>query len=262
MTLDARKHTTIAAGEKPTRAALAASILSPNDVIPVANQTEQGQVATAVAAAGITLASAPMVSIRADAPGLHRIEYSFNGTTWIPSSSVLHFANDTARDSWTTTNSALLTVGDTCYSNNLEYSWSGSVWYPMDWVAYTPTVAGITLGTGGTTTAFYQVLGHTVNVRIRTVLGTSGLLTAQATYTLPLTASDGNIEYLDGGVQLNDATGSEYPGIARKQSSTVVAPYCILASNAYSQFDNVNATKPMTWAVNDILVMNFSYRCA
>lgn len=83
MATDAKKHTTIAAGETPTRAVLAAAILSIKDVIPVANVTERGQVAAAIAAvAGAISATNPVVVLRADAPTYAALEYTINGTTW------------------------------------------------------------------------------------------------------------------------------------------------------------------------------------
>lgn len=128
MATDAKKHDTIAAGEAPTRARLAASIFSINDIIPVANATEANQVASAVAAAGQVLASDPVFVSRADARGLHRIEYSFDGTTWIPASGVLTFASKSAADSWATANSSLLVSGDICIIGGAEYVWTGTAW--------------------------------------------------------------------------------------------------------------------------------------
>ena len=132
MSTDARKHATIAAGEKPTRAALAAAILSISDIVPVANTTEANQVAAALIAAGQNLANTPLTVRRADAPGMHTLEVTKDGTNWAPTSSVGHFANDTARDSWTTTNSALLVAGDRCISNGIDCRWTGAAWASQD----------------------------------------------------------------------------------------------------------------------------------
>lgn len=129
MSTDIRKHTSIAAGEKPTRAALAASILSVSDIVPVANGTEANQIATALVAAGQTLANTPLTVRRADAPGMHTLEVTKDGTNWAPASGVGHFSTTGARDTWTTTNSALLVAGDTCVAANVTYRWDGSLWY-------------------------------------------------------------------------------------------------------------------------------------
>jgi len=152
---DVKKHTSIAAGEVPSRASLASSILSINDIIPVANATEAGQVATAAASAGQVLSSAPITVSRADAPGLHRIELSTDGTNWRPASGVLHFTNDTARDSWTTTNSALLSVNDVCVSNGFNGYWNGSAWVQdVDWTTSLVTLGASLSNPGGVWVGF------------------------------------------------------------------------------------------------------------
>lgn len=130
MAIDAKKHTTVAAGETPSRAAIAAAILSINDVVPVANATEATQVAQAVSAAGQTLSSSPLVVIRSDAPAGHQIEYTHDptGAVWMPASGVLHFTSVATRDTWTTSNSGLLTAGDRCIAGVAEFSWNGTRW--------------------------------------------------------------------------------------------------------------------------------------
>ncbi|MFJ2535849.1 hypothetical protein [Microbacterium maritypicum] len=131
MATDAKKHTTIAAGEKPTRAVLASAILSINDIIPVANSTEATQVVLALVALGQSIASTPVTVARADARGLHRIEITYDpaGLVWMPASGVLNFTTKTAADNWGAANPALLTAGDRCTIAGVEYRWSGSLWY-------------------------------------------------------------------------------------------------------------------------------------
>lgn len=133
MALDAKKHVTFAAGEVPKRsvsggAGLAESIFSINDVVPVANLTEAVQVATAVVAAGQNLATTPLFVSRADARGLHRIEYTYNGTDFLPASGRPQFSNKAAADTFGTSFSTLLTVGDRCVAAGVEYRWSGTAW--------------------------------------------------------------------------------------------------------------------------------------
>lgn len=171
MATDNKKHTTIAAGETPSRAALAAALLSIRDLVPVANATEANQVAAAVAAGGQPLATDPIAVARLDAPGLHMIELSTASPgVWRPASGVLHFANDAARDSWTSANSALLTVGDRCVSNNIEYRWRYGGWVPVDptyVVTTSPTQSGITAATVVTGLSVTITLPGTANLRVR-----------------------------------------------------------------------------------------------
>lgn len=131
MAVDAKKHTTIAAGEVPSRTALALALLSIDDVIPVANATEATQVAVAVAATGQNLATNPVVVSRADAPGLHRIEYTYDpaGLVWIGSDGVMRFASVAAANTWASANSALLVAGDRARVGVQELIWSGAVWF-------------------------------------------------------------------------------------------------------------------------------------
>lgn len=130
MATDAKKHTTLAPGEVPSRAAIAAALFSIDDIIPVANGTEANQVGAAVAAAGQTLASNPVFVSRADARGLHRIEYSYDGTVWLPFSGILTFASKSAADTWATSNSSYLTVGDMAQVGATRYLWTGTKWAP------------------------------------------------------------------------------------------------------------------------------------
>jgi len=140
---------------------------------------------------------------------------------------------------------------DTLYVHN------GSGWETVfkDWAAYTPTTVNFT----GTVVAEYQVVGKTVNVRIRATL--SAALGGQPTFSLPVTASNANPEPLGMG-WLNDANGTEYPAFIRKNSATTAAPYTINAASTNALLANTTASIPFTWASGDIIHMNFSYRAA
>jgi hypothetical protein len=99
------------------------------DFVPVANVTARAQLVADLTAEGEGPTSArPIVVYRHDAPGLHRIEYTTDGTLWLPGSGQLVFADDAARDSWTTSNSGLLVAGDLCVSASLRYWWNGTQW--------------------------------------------------------------------------------------------------------------------------------------
>lgn len=126
MATDAKKHTTLGAGETPSRAALAAAILSIRDVIPVANTTERAVVAAAIAATalGAITADNPVVVIRADAPTYAALEYTVDGTNWYAVSGY----SETAVGSITPTAGAGVTL-----SNNALYKRSGRLLGTIDW---------------------------------------------------------------------------------------------------------------------------------
>lgn len=131
MATDIKKHTTIAPGENPTRAAIAAAILSVNDVIGVADLTERAQLVNALNSAGIgPSATRPLVVFRANAPGLHKLESSVDGTIFTPASGVLQFATKGDADAWGASNGSYLSTGDTCVAGGRTYTWAAG-WYPL-----------------------------------------------------------------------------------------------------------------------------------
>lgn len=104
--------------------------LTIRDVVPVANTTARAQLVTALVEAGQgPTTDRPLVVHRSDAPGLHRIEYSIDGTVWVPASGALIFASKSAADSFGTSYPGMLTVGDECRVGSTVYRWSGTVWY-------------------------------------------------------------------------------------------------------------------------------------
>lgn len=131
MASNARKHTIPAGADKSFNRAMLFETFgnSINDVIPVANATDRAQVVSDLAAKGVgPTAADPLVVIRGDAPGLHRVEYSYDGSVWLPASGVLEFASKAAADGWGSANGGLLGVGDTCRIGGVEYVWWGTKW--------------------------------------------------------------------------------------------------------------------------------------
>lgn len=156
-----------------------------------------------------------------------------------------------------------MSKGDFGYQvdTDITYRFDGSTWreWYVPWRAYTPTTTNVS---GGTIAASYTRLGDLVQVSImHTFAGAN--LTGQPTYSLPVNHLNTSVEWLEGTVLLRDnSPAAEYLGVVRKNSTTAIAPYSFLASGTYVSFANVNATTPFTWAVDDTLVMNFSYRAA
>lgn len=175
---------------------------------------------------------------------------------------VTYFASSTARDAAITSpvEGMVAYLEDT----NIYTFYNGSAWgnlvWPDAWIAYTPTLTNITLGSGGTSAFFYQRVGKAVNVRGRITLGTSGALTGVATFTLPVNSilSD---QFWDFGAILNDSGTTFYPGVVRVGTSTAT----VLATNAaatYTTAVNTSATIPFTWASSDVINVGFTYESA
>lgn len=158
---------------------------------------------------------------------------------------------------------ATMVKGDLGYQvdTDITYRYDGSAWreWYVPWRAYTPTTTNVS---GGTRAASYTRLGDLVQVSImHTFAGAD--LTGQPTYSLPVNHVSAAVEWLDGTVLIRDnSAAAEHLGVVRKNAVGAIAPYSLLASGTYVSFANVNATTPFTWAIDDTLVMNFSYRAA
>lgn len=182
MATDARLHSAFSSTEHPDMAGLNAMSLSINDVMPASNATTQASQAATLSGAGVSFSATPLVTIRADAPGLHRIEYSYDGSVFLPGSGTLHFASVSAMNTWTTANSALLTSGDVCNVAGALYTWTGTAWTANDtgWV-------GLTLASGYTGTIEARSLGGIVLLQGQ-ITKTAGFATStvyDAVITMP-----------------------------------------------------------------------------
>jgi hypothetical protein len=101
-----------------------------NDVVPVATTAERAQVVAALAAAGQGPSpTRPLIVARGDAPGLRRVEVTFDGVEFVPlGAGGLRFATREEANSWGTANGGLLSAGDRAVINNLDARWSGTGW--------------------------------------------------------------------------------------------------------------------------------------
>lgn len=255
MATDIKKHTSPAPGETPSRAQLAAMILSANDAIPVANATERAQVVNALNTAGVgPTTTRPVLFSRGDAPGLHRLEYTYDGAAFIPLSGTLRFASTGDQASWTTTNSGLLAVGDESFVGSDRYTWSGSAWLPAAWTTYAPTVSGCT----ATADAKYRFVDGLVCVKARLAVAS---MSSNPGITLPVSAASAAVEHLPGAVALIPSAGSEAPGVVRKASTTAVIFFTQLASGSNVFINNISGSTPINFA-GATIATTFFYEAA
>lgn len=129
--IDAKKHSSVAAGEAPKRGALADGLLSVNDIVPVSNATERAQLVAALSTSSAPVgASKPLAVSRADARALHQVEITRDGTVFTPLSGVLDFASKSDADAWAAANPSLLSAGDRCTASGADFRWDGAAWRP------------------------------------------------------------------------------------------------------------------------------------
>jgi hypothetical protein len=100
-----------------------------NDVIPVANAAERAQVVAGLSSVGLAPSnSRPLLVARADAPGLRRVEVTFDGVEFLPVGGMLRFASKEEATSWGTANGGLLNAGDRAVVGTADARWSGTAW--------------------------------------------------------------------------------------------------------------------------------------
>jgi hypothetical protein len=129
------------------------------------------------------------------------------------------------------------------------------------WTSYTPTLTGITLGTGGTNVGAYMQAGKFVNGRVIITLGTSGTLTSAMAATLPVTpliTTDGMP--LGQAMMFDSSASNLVDGQCRWSNSLSAAAIQYHLGTATGA--NATATTPWTWAAGDRILLTFSYEAA
>jgi hypothetical protein len=186
--------------------------------------------------------------------------------TYLMQQSVMTFANTTDRDGQL---SGSLSEGLICYlkdTDALQY-YSGSAWvrFSATYIpptTYTPT-HNITLGTGGTLTASYQLIGKMMRVRIKVVLGVSPTMPTNPSFTIPsgytMARTSG---WLDGMVDLQQTSAGAFLGMCQAYSGTQFYARALSASGSYVSLAAITATVPFTWATNNILELDVMFEVA
>jgi hypothetical protein len=128
------------------------------------------------------------------------------------------------------------------------------------WTAYTPTLTGFTLGTGGTMTARYTKIGKTVHGYVNITLGTSFTMTALS-LSLPV-AKQASTTYVNGVWTLVSTGAGDWSAINRYEATDVVAAYVMTANSTYVAPANPSTTIPFTWKSTDKILVAFTYECA
>lgn len=124
------------------------------------------------------------------------------------------------------------------------------------WTAYTPTTAGVTLGTGGTITGAYMQVGKTIHYRVTMTLGTGGLLTGTGFIGLPVTAVTRTSRTPMGAAVCFDSSANAY-FMRHAGWDTASRVHFIDDAGAL-----VAAAAPFTWAISDKLEVSGTYEAA
>jgi len=135
-------------------------------------------------------------------------------------------------------------------------------------VAYTPTLTNLTLGTAGTVTGRAMETEKFVFVDIVAILGTSGFSVGNnPEFSLPSGVSFGssyttNISTVGWALAVDQVANTRFQGYARVQTSTTVAMGVMSVSGTNVQTAGVTSTTPFTWGAADELRFHFWFEAA
>lgn len=164
--------------------------------------------------------------------------------------------------------------GDTGWQNdtNIYYHYTGAAWKAWDsnWITYTSTLTGITLGTGGTSTSRYKYEAGLIVDDWRIIFGTGGSISGgTATRTLPVPASAAEKVAAYGGLRAltgwyeDVSTPTSYGLACIFENSVSVIRIGVVDSNAVSaKFTSANTTVPVAGAVDDAIHARYTYEAA
>jgi hypothetical protein len=135
--------------------------------------------------------------------------------------------------------------------NGIDTS-AGKTWLP--WTTFTPNITNFGVGTGGTSTGAYVLVGKTLHIRVECVLGTSPVI-GGSTFNMPagFTAkSQTTVTF-----HILDNLSAFYVGLGFISGSTMQL-YAANASGTYVGFTAFSPSLPFTWAATDRIGFAFT----
>jgi hypothetical protein len=187
--------------------------------------------------------------------------------TYLMQQSVMRFSTTGAADTALGANKA---EGMVIYatSNEFLYAYNGAAWIPFAsavgsgtgymgaWTGYTPTLTGITLGSG--TVAFTWIRqGNTVQVRGRFTFGAGSGVTGAISISLPATAVSANwVPNVSA-----RAAGADY-GMLGIAATGSVGVHALGSAGAYINRVTTSSTIPATWTSGDYITFSATYEAA
>ena len=185
--------------------------------------------------------------------------------SYLMEQSVMVFASTAARDAAITAPSE----GMFAYSlaDDSYYVYSGSAWLPYNivWKSYTPTLSGVTLGTGYTLSAAWAQLGELVVVNFYFALSSTSAITGDVSFSLPVNQASSNRSISAGLATVVDASpATRYPGTVLLSGTPGYAFIRIMtASGTYVTNTALSSSVPIAvWTTSDAISANVIYEAA
>lgn len=127
------------------------------------------------------------------------------------------------------------------------------------WFNFVPTLANLA---GGTLNYYkYQIVDHTVNLRLKYTLAGAGVSGIPA-FTVPATISSAmisNTEIPTFSVIFTDISVGGFPGWLSWESSTTFRLIALNTAGTYMVTAGTSSTVPFTWASGDVISVSLSY---
>jgi hypothetical protein len=155
--------------------------------------------------------------------------------------------------------------GMTIYETDTDFllSYSGSNWLkllsPTSWTSFTPTIQNFSIG-DGILTARYAQIGRTVLGTVQIVFGSTTSITGTPFVVYPTyPAVSPTYSYPMGALRcVDDSLNVRMNGVARAANGVITPTVFTIVGSRVSD-DDITATTPFTWAVNDTLAYSFVY---
>jgi hypothetical protein len=118
------------------------------------------------------------------------------------------------------------------------------------WTTYTPTVANLTLGTGGSVTGRYAVINKIAFLELVFTLGTGASASGQIQLGTPSGVAPSTLNFFGRGLSRPTGAGTFYWHTLRTTfgAGGQVILYTDLTSTASTSLGSTSATVPATWA--------------
>jgi hypothetical protein len=125
------------------------------------------------------------------------------------------------------------------------------------WTVFTPSFTGLNLGSTGTTSAAYSLVGKTLHLRCLATFGGTGISISPGFY-LNLPGGFNAKSIAVSPLFMIDASVQFYTGLAYS-GTTVVSFYINNATSTYGFVNGISSSVPFAWGAGDQFMFNMSF---
>jgi hypothetical protein len=131
---------------------------------------------------------------------------------------------------------------------------------PGTWIAYTPTLGGVTVG-NGTNSFFYAQIGKTVFVKGKFTLGSTSSITSSISISLPISARTNISVYQTIGMCSAFNSSAIYEGQIFYSTNTLNLQASVV-NGTYAYGTPMNGSAPFSWSNGHSFTVECTYEAA